>query len=183
MGDRRARRVNPESGAVASNTMSNAKARKLTRLPILSLLGLAIALGGGPLPARAADATPPLRIRDLATDYVAFFDETAELAPQARVDALKSRFALSFPGFYDAERVKAYSTAEQYDARIAQSFADFPELRPRFERTTRSFVAMLGPAHEAFVRHFPDLAPMGEIYLLHSMGEMDGLKILKSFHY
>ena len=70
--------------------------------------------------------------------------------------------------------MKRFSTPERYDAMIARSFAAFPELRPRFERTTRSFVAMLGPARDDFARRFPDLAAIGEIYLVHSLGEMDG---------
>ena len=33
---------------------------------------------------------------------------------------------------------------------------------------------MLAPARDEFARHFPDLAPIGDVYLLHSLGEMDG---------
>ena len=57
---------------------------------------------------------------------------------------------------------------------IARSFGEFADLRPRYERTAASFATMLAPARDDFARRFPDLAPIGEVHLVHSLGEMDG---------
>jgi hypothetical protein len=125
-------------------------------------------------PTATAPAAPAFRLVDLTDDYAAFFDRTRDMEPTVRVAALKAEFAPLFPGFYDPERVKAYATRERYDGRIARSFETFPELRPRYERTSAAFASMLGSARDDFARHFTDLAPIGDIYLVHSMGEMDG---------
>lgn len=142
------------------------------RTVLLALLSIALthASAGGTGP----DSVPALRVTDLATEYGRFFDGTEGMEGGARVDAFKAHFATRFPGFYDAERVKSFVTPAGYDAMIARSFESFPGLRPRYERTTRSFTAMLDPARDAFVGAFPDFRPMNDIYLLHSLGEMDG---------
>jgi hypothetical protein len=57
---------------------------------------------------------------------------------------------------------------------IATSFENFPALRERYERTSATFEAMIAPARESFVAAFPDVEPIGQVYLLHSVGEMDG---------
>ena len=125
-------------------------------------------------PPAAAPPAPPFTLVDLTGAYTAFYDRTQSMPPPARADALKAEFAPLFPSFYDPERVKAFATRERYDAMIARSFETFPELRPRYERTSSSFAAMLAPARDDFERRFPDIAPLGDVYLVHSLGEMDG---------
>lgn len=144
------------------------------RIALLTLLFAGMATGSVVSPAQVVTPPPAFAVVDLASAYATFYDDTIAMEPTARVEALKARFAPRFPGFYDAERVKRFTTPERYDAQIARSFVAFPELRPRYERTTKSFVSMLGPALEEFVRIFPDMAPIGDIYLVHSFGEMDG---------
>ncbi len=126
-----------------------------------------------PSPAEAPP-TPSYSLIDLTDDYAAFYDRTQGVESAARVGAFKAEFAPLFPGFYEPARVRNFASEEQYNFLIARSFETFAELRPRFERTAASFEAMLGPARDDFARQFPDLAPIGDIYLLHSVGEMDG---------
>lgn len=121
----------------------------------------------------AAEAAP-FTLVDLTHEYSAFYDRTQGMESAGRVEAFKTEFATLFPGFYDTERVRAFATAERYNGLIARSFETFDALRPRYERTAAGFEAMLGPAREDFARHFPDIAPIGDIYLIHSAGEMDG---------
>ncbi|MFO1323562.1 MAG: hypothetical protein U1F15_05820 [Burkholderiales bacterium] len=139
-------------------------------LPVM----VALCLAACQTPPAAPPPAAPFRLVDLTGQYVAFYDRTQGMAPPARVEALKAEFAPLFPGFYDPERVKAFATRERYDAMIARSFETFVELRPRYERTSASFAAMLAPARDDFARRFPDIAPLGDVYLVHSMGEMDG---------
>ncbi len=142
------------------------------RAILAALLSIASSL---PFAADPGAGQPPaIRVIDLASEYGVFFDDTAGMEAGVRVDAFKRHFATRFPGFYDAGRVKSFVTPEGYDAMIGRAFESFPEARPRFERTTRSFAAMLDPARAAFVGAFPDLGPMNDVYLLHSLGEMDG---------
>lgn len=121
-----------------------------------------------------AEPPPPFTLVDLTQEYSAFYDRTTGMESTARVEAFKAEMAPLFPGFYDTERVRAFATAEVYNNLIARSFERFAELRPKYETTAASFEAMLAPARADFMRTFPDLAPIGDIYLVHSVGEMDG---------
>ena len=140
------------------------------RISALTVIGLILA----GCQASPVAPTKAFNLIDLTGDYAAFYDSSPGMPPPERVDAFKVKFETLFPGFYDPERVKSYATREQYDARIARSFDAFAEIRPRYERSASTFAAMLTPARDDFARNFPDVAPLGNIYLLHSLGEMDG---------
>jgi len=126
------------------------------------------------LPA-AAIATPPQQyvLVDLATPYATFWAETRGLATPERVAAFKSRFNVLLPGFFTAQRVGWMSDAE-YDAAIARSLENFPAIREKFAAATSAIAKLLAPAHESFTKSFPDLRPIGPIYIVHSLGEFDG---------
>jgi hypothetical protein len=115
----------------------------------------------------------PYEVVDLATPYASFWDETRNLTSPQRVAAFKTRFNLLLPGFFTAGRV-GWVTDEQYDAAIANALEKFPAIRERFTATTRDFAGLLAPAYESFARAFPDLRPVGPIYIVHSLGEFDG---------
>ena len=142
------------------------------RTATMAVLGAVFAAGQAL--ASGPAAPPPFTLVDLTGAYAAFYDRTQGMAARARVEALKAEFAPLFPGFYDAERVRAFATPERYEVMIARSFGEFADLRPRYERTAASFATMLAPARDDFARRFPDLAPLGEVHLVHSLGEMDG---------
>ncbi len=139
------------------------------RIVVAMLAGLWLCVGHG-----AAPPAPAFTLVDLTGEYTAFFDRTRDTPPAARVDAFKVAFAAVLPAFYSVDRWRTFATADRFDAQIARSFEAFPELRARYVRTAESFQAMLAPARDDFARHFPDLAPIGDVYLLHSLGEMDG---------
>lgn len=121
----------------------------------------------------SADATPSYRLIDLTGVYADFYDHTQGMDDTSRVVAFKARFEPLFPGFYDIAR-QPWTTQARYDQRIAQSFARFPSIRDRYARTAANFTTMLRPALGAFTRAFPDMGPIGDIYLVNSLGEMDG---------
>ena len=108
---------------------------------------------------------------DLTGDFSRFADKTSGMEGPARVAAFHEQMDALLPGFY-APRFGA--TTEQYDAHIQRALEGFAELRPQYERVQREFPA----AFEAGIRHFrtafPGFEPNVPIYLLHSLGEMDG---------
>lgn len=111
-------------------------------------------------------------IVDLASQYTLFWNETRDWPPADRVAAFKTRFEVLLPGFYSAERVGA--TGEQYDSAIARSFDRFPKIQDRFTAVTSELSRILEPAYASFAQVFPDLKPIGPIYVVHSLGEFDG---------
>jgi len=141
------------------------------RIAAMAVLGACVALCQT---AHGQGAPPAFTLVDLTGAYTAFYDRTQGMDARARVEALKAEFAPVFPGFYDPERVREFAAPERYDVMIARSFGEFAELRPRYERTAAAFASMLAPARDDFARHFPDLAPIGDVHLVHSVGEMDG---------
>lgn len=110
---------------------------------------------------------------DLASSYTSFWDESQSMPAAERVAAFKVRFDTLLPGFFSAERV-GWMTNEQYDAAIAQSFERFPRIRDRFAAINTGFARLLAPAYGSFAREFPDLKPIGPVYIVHSVGEFDG---------
>jgi hypothetical protein len=75
------------------------------------------------------------------------------------------------PGFY-APRDGA--DPGSYDTRVAKALANFPALRPRYEQVQRQFPASFAAGLEHFRKAFPGSSPNVPVYLLHSLGEMDG---------
>lgn len=118
-------------------------------------------------------AAPMYDFVDLSDDYLALYDRTAGAAPAERVAAFEAEIVPLFPDFYGKARYPEM-TQERYEARIARSFERFGALRDAYQRTDASFVATLDPAIASFRAALPDLQPIGDIYLLHSLGEMDG---------
>src|SRR6267142_122442 len=121
------------------------------------------------------DAAPstPYKLVDLASSYASFWDESQNMPAAERLAAFKARFETLLPGFFSAERV-GRMTNEQYDSAIVQSIDRFPGIRNRFAAITADFARLLAPAHDSFKRAFPDLRPIGPVYIVHSLGEFDG---------
>lgn len=125
------------------------------------------------LGAHAAEPTLPYEFVDLTDDYVRIFDRTRQLSEDARVDAFKREIVPLFQQFYGRQRYADLSN-ERYDARIARSFGSFPAIRERYLAKAAAFQNLLQPAMVTFRRAFPDLQSLPPLYLLHSLGEMDG---------
>jgi hypothetical protein len=123
--------------------------------------------------AAAPEPASRYRLIDLSDDYTALFDRTAGMTASERTAAFKAEIVPLFPAFYGKYRYPDM-TQEAYDARIARSFERFPAIRAAYERADASFVSSLEPALESFAQLLPDLGPIGDIYLVHSLGEMDG---------
>lgn len=116
---------------------------------------------------------PFYTLTDLTDEYTAFYDRTQGMEGPARVAAFKAAFDPLFPGFYQVARLRGV-TQEAYDARIAASFDAFPALRERYTAAAANFETMMEPARASFAHSFPDVQPIGQVYLVHSLGEMDG---------
>jgi len=123
--------------------------------------------------AATAAQEPAYTFVDLTGDYTRFFDRTVALKESERVAAFESDLIPLFPEFYGKARFPE-RTQEKFAARIAKSFAGFPAIRERYTRTSAAFQAMLNPALNRFRQTFPDMQALPPVYLLHSLGEMDG---------
>ena len=133
----------------------------------LSALWLAALIAIG---ANDAEAKSPHYI-DLTAHFSRFVDETAGLEEAARLAQFHTRMDALLPGFYTS---RDGTTPARFDARIARALKEFPELRPRYEQTQREFPAAFEAGIQHFRKAFPGFTPNVPVYLLHSLGEMDG---------
>lgn len=108
---------------------------------------------------------------DLTANFSRFVDETAGMEEAARVALFRTEMDVSLRGFY-APRFGA--TQAQYDAGIARALKGFAELRPKYEQVQRDFPAAFDAGIKHFRKVFPGFTPNVPVYLLHSLGEMDG---------
>ena len=133
-------------------------------------LAVAIAVSVMSADVSAAEA-PRVTFTDITAEFTRFADETAGMAPAARVALFHTEMDVLLPGFY-APRFG--STQAQYDARIASALEGFSGLRARYEQVQRDFPAAFDAGIQHFRKVFPGFTPEVPIYLLHSVGEMDG---------
>ena len=122
----------------------------------------------------AAAQTPPLdgTFTSLTDEFVRFYDETASLPEAERVARLRARFEPLFPGFYTPRG----RDPARYDKQTATALSDFPAVRDKFLKASGSFAASFETAQARFRRFFPDFSLTMPVYLVHSLGEMDGGK-------
>lgn len=122
----------------------------------------------------AVDAPPAPLLRNFALTFADFWDANQDKPIVEQVAAFKASSAKVFPGFYNAERLKGFLTPAEYDEQIARSIKQFPAIRPGYMQKVRQFGAELPKYIGTFKTAIPDFQPPQEIYLLHSLGEMDG---------
>lgn len=135
--------------------------------------GLIVAAALAACQTAAAPAPAPYRVVDFTDEFDALYLRTEGQTPDMRVAAFRAEIAPLFPEFYGRERF-AHRTDDQYNARIARTFERYPTLRDRFLARAAAFESLLAPAYNSFARAFPDVGDVGDIYILHSLGEMDG---------
>lgn len=123
--------------------------------------------------AAAEASAQSYRLTDLTDEFVAAYDRTEGMPLGVRIKAFKTDVAPLFPDFYGRDRF-ATLTQAQYDARIGRAIERFPAEREAYLSQSAAFVAALEPAYASFTRTFPDMGDFGDVYLLHSLGEMDG---------
>jgi hypothetical protein len=119
----------------------------------------------------ARAATKGAHYIDLTDNFSRLFDETAQMDEASRVAKFRAQMDALLPGFY-APRNGA--TPAHYDTVVASALAEFPDLRPRYEQLQRNFPAAFEAGIQHFRKAFPGFTPSVPVYLLHSLGEMDG---------
>ena len=134
---------------------------------IAAALGMAfVLLNGAPAAQVKAD--------NYADDFLAFWESTASLSTADRVKAFKTQVAVLQPSFYGVARYDGRVTEEQHDAAIAKAIDGFAAIRPEYVAEVKTFDTDLNRNIATFKKAFPDFEPNIHIYLLHSLGEMDG---------
>jgi len=134
------------------------------RIPVLILLALLFTT-----PCGAHRASPPYH--SLTREFAQFQDTTVVLPEARRVAQFRERFDVLFPGFYEPAPGQ---TLEQFDRSVARALADFASIRSRYEQVERVFPERYAQGIAHFRKHFPGFKPVLPVWLVHSLGRMDG---------
>ena len=126
----------------------------------------------GCLIASAAQAAP--QVHDRASSFAAFWERTQNKPIAERVALFKRDIAPTFAPFYGIERYGGERTAQQQDHLIEHALINFAPIRDAFVAKARGSEQELRRHVATIARHFPDYRPDIDVYLVHSLGEMDG---------
>ena len=139
--------------------------RVLTACLVLGASALAWTAVAAP-PSAAPDS---LRLVDLTAEFDKVAIETAGMDDQAKIAAFEKAMTPLAQGFYARSR-----KPERYDARILKNLAAYPVKRDKILAVSKQFSALLAPARASFEAAFGPVHSEQPVYLLHSLGEMDG---------
>lgn len=115
-----------------------------------------------------------IQVISLAQDFVNFWDASQSLPMEQRVSTFKRDLATRFPEFYADARYPDPERRQAHDKHIARAIQEFPEIREGYLSKARDFQNALTGNILSFKKSFPDFQMTLPIYLLHSLGEMDG---------
>jgi hypothetical protein len=139
----------------------------------LSSIFMGALLAGCQATSPAAPQPSDYRLVDLTGVYARAFDESAALPDAERIVVMKDRLSEQFKQFY-RPRPATPEAQQRFDGRIAASLNQFAPLRTKYEAVSVNFTSMIDGALESFRQTLPDMGPVGDVYLVHSLGEMDG---------
>ncbi|HET6941650.1 MAG TPA: hypothetical protein VFH89_05775 [Sphingomicrobium sp.] len=117
-------------------------------------------------PATAAEG---LRIIDLTGQFDRFAMSTEGMADGQRVMAFEKQIGPMAHGFYARKRSPA-----GYDFRVLVNLKTYPERRARVLAVSQHFHQLFAKARQSFERRFGPVGSSQPVYLIDSMGELDG---------
>lgn len=125
-------------------------------------------------PALVSEATSSsLEVRNIAGDFLTFWDATQGLSTDERVVIFKRDVAPKFPGFYGHARFNGMTEAQR-DGTIARSIEAFGSMRDAYVAKLQAFDSELSANMAAFTDVFSDFQPASPVWVVHSLGEFDG---------
>lgn len=141
----------------------------------LALVGMAIILmAAASPPHQSASAREDLQLVDLTDDFDRVWTATKDLPDDQRVEAFEADFAKVLPGFYSADRVKDFMTADKYRAFVLKGLKAYPDQKAGIQRVSGEFAGLIGPAQTSFEKAFGPMRGYPPVYLVVSFGEFDG---------
>ncbi len=120
------------------------------------------------LASAASGGAPTRGYADLTSAFDRFAVRTAGHPAAERVRAFRREFDPLFPGFYRPRG------RPDYDRTVARALADYPAIRQRYLLAAARFPDALADATTRFRQVYPSFRSPMSIWLVHSLGEMDG---------
>ena len=132
--------------------------------PLSAVVGVFLLLLSAPT--QAADA---LRVIDLTGRFDQFAMSTAAMSDEKRIVAFEKQIGPIANGFYARKR-----TPDGYDFRVLVNLKTYPERRAGVLAVSHRFRQLFADARHTFEASFGPVASKQPVYLIDSMGELDG---------
>jgi hypothetical protein len=114
------------------------------------------------------------QVHDLSMSFVEFWDANHAKPRAERLAAFQRDVASRYPAFYGIARYHGDVTQAERDDTIDAAIGQFADIRTAYLGKARQFELDLPRYLASFQRVFPDFQLHNDVYLLHSLGEMDG---------
>lgn len=120
----------------------------------------------------SAQPTDTIRFIDLTDEFDAFWQASEGQEPVARVAAFRAEFEPLIPGFYNPDRNQIEPL--RWQTHVARELGNYPRQRDGVREVSRRFAELFAPARASFEAEFGAFPATRTVYLIHSLGEMDG---------
>ncbi len=135
------------------------------------LLLLAAALLFTAAPVQAQRRAEALTLVDLTDQFDSFWQTGRSLPEAARVAVFRAQMEPLLRGFYEP---RGGMDEARYASHFGEVLSAYPQQRDGIREVSRRFSALFAPALRSFERSFGRFREPQPIYLVHSLGEMDG---------
>ena len=142
----------------------------MIRRAIVAALAPVLALAAAATPVASAKRVEEARFTSLVPQFDRMALRAAPLPEADRIAAFRREVVPLLPDFYRPHGSKP----EKYWAVVAKEIADYPARRDGIRNAARLVEGARADAGVRFRRSFPDYRATTPVYLLHSLGEMDG---------
>lgn len=134
--------------------------------PVVALLLLQ------PLSSQAQQTGP--RIRNYTDSFLSFWNKNKDRPISEQIDAFKIEVATELPEFYQFKFDRWKQQGRDADKMLEGQLRAFPRIAQDFEKKNRLIKKELRENLETFQKTFEDFDTNFDVYILHSLGEMDG---------
>lgn len=115
-----------------------------------------------------------IRVHNLIPSFRTFWEKVQSRPVLEQLAAFKMEIVPTFPEFYAFKFEQWKRHGKNPDQQIKESLQEFPALKEKFFLLSESIEAQLQKSLVTFEKNFPDFPNKTDVYLIHSLLEMDG---------
>jgi hypothetical protein len=118
--------------------------------------------------------TPGPRIHDYTGTFQKFWSENRDRSLSEQIEAFKKEVEPSFAEFYQYKREKWKRAGKDPDTEVGKELLSFPAIEKKFEAKALVISEEITASLKGFLKTFDDFETDFDVYIVHSLGEMDG---------
>src|SRR4029077_19508634 len=119
----------------------------------------------------AAEAGP--RVHNLAPAFLDYWTRVESKPAAEQLQRLKTEVFPTFPEYYAYKVDKWRTGGKDPDAALAKELAAFPAIRAAYAQKSSEISRDIDKALASFVKALPDLDRNFDVYVIHSLNDMD----------